>query len=902
VDWHRGSIMIGARLAHYHIVSKLGQGGMGEVYLAEDTKLDRQIALKVLPPELAADPERLERFEREAKALAALDHPGIVTVFSVESAVPTDDASRSAIHFLTMQLVKGTPLGAQIPRGGMALERVVEIGKQLAEAIAAAHTEGIIHRDLKPANVMVSEDGRIRMLDFGLAKSHRVAAGTDATQLATEALTQEGMVMGTVPYMSPEQIQGGEADSRSDLFSLGILLHEMTTGARPFGGDTAIEQMWSIVKDTQPSIVEARPEAPHGLEMLIRWCLEKQPESRPQTALEVRDRLKNIQIDPGDETVTLAELSPTAPSPANGRRHWWLAAFLIIVLGAIGVGSRFFRQEPASQNMTSAETRESAPPLVANRVLVVPFENRTGDPSLDPVGMMAADWITQGLTQAGIGEVVSSLTALSSLRGTTGPNESLPTPHELAVDTAAGILVTGSYYLQGDNLLLSAEALNAQVGEVIGAIEPIRTTPAKALEGVEALRQRLMVIVASHLDARVQSYAETLQMPSYEGYRHYTRGMESFIQMDFPAAIDHYEQAAKLDPGWPMPLLSAAIARINLGQFAEAEALARQAALEQASLSRLDEIFLDRILATVEGRLLDTLLAARRGAEISTEGPFAFDAAALAVRANYPQEAIERFEALDPERGFLRGFAPYWLYLTEAYHVVGDHQAELAAARRARQLHPEQIEPQSFEIRALIGAGDHEEVEALLDASVALPTARTNPGEIMTEAASELLAHGAPEAGRQTAQRAVDWYRRQLGQGTQESRLRLGLAPALLLADETEQATTILRELVEENPESILSRGLLGIAAARLGDQQTVEEILSWFDRLERPYLFGSNLYWQAAIHAWSGQVQEALRVYQEALAAGLPFGWPRLHPHVDPWLQPLREDSDFQRLIAPRG
>src|SRR5271166_3251096 len=211
----------GTRLGPYEIQSPLGAGGMGEVYRATDTKLGRDVALKVLPGEMAQDPERFARFRREAKTLAQLDHPNIVTIYSVEEC--------GGIHFLTMQLVEGLPLDRVIPQAGLPLEQIVEIASALGDALAAAHEKGIVHRDLKPANVMVSNEGRVKVLDFGLAKDIRAANLSDAT-LTSDHRTQAGMVMGTPAYMSPEQTAGRALDHRTDIFSLGVVLHEMATG------------------------------------------------------------------------------------------------------------------------------------------------------------------------------------------------------------------------------------------------------------------------------------------------------------------------------------------------------------------------------------------------------------------------------------------------------------------------------------------------------------------------------------------------------------------------------------------------------------------------------------------------------------------------------------------------
>ena len=213
---------------------------MGEVYRAEDTKLGREVAIKVLHADIASSEERLERFRREAQALAALDHPGIVTVYSVEES--------DGVHFLTMQLVEGEPLDRLIPEEGLGVDRILEIGTAVAEALAAAHEKGIVHRDLKPSNIMVTSDGRVKVLDFGLAKfaAPQTKPPLDS-QMATALQTREGIAIGTVPYMSPEQIASRAVDARTDIFSLGVVLYEMATGQRPFEGQSSAELASAIL-------------------------------------------------------------------------------------------------------------------------------------------------------------------------------------------------------------------------------------------------------------------------------------------------------------------------------------------------------------------------------------------------------------------------------------------------------------------------------------------------------------------------------------------------------------------------------------------------------------------------------------------------------------------------------
>jgi len=303
--------MIGTTLLHYSITDKIGEGGMGAVYRATDTKLNRQVALKVLPAELASDADRLERFRREAQAVAALNHPNIVTLFSVEEDGPT--------HFLTMELVEGASLDRVVPPGGLQLARVFDIGMALADALSAAHEKGIVHRDLKPANVMVTKDGRVKVLDFGLAKLAAAGAqwsggeGLEASSMATaahprdESLTQAGTVMGTAPYMSPEQLKGQALDHRTDIFSLGVLLYELSVGSRPFSGESSAELVSAIMRDTPRPIAEQRQEVPRHLGRIIDHCLEKDPERRFQTAKDVRNELYSLRKEVDSGTMVASE-------------------------------------------------------------------------------------------------------------------------------------------------------------------------------------------------------------------------------------------------------------------------------------------------------------------------------------------------------------------------------------------------------------------------------------------------------------------------------------------------------------------------------------------------------------------------------------------------------------------
>jgi non-specific serine/threonine protein kinase len=300
--------MIGRSLSHYKILDKLGEGGMGAVYSAEDTRLGRQVALKVLSDEWASDPDHLRRFEREARAVAALDHPNIVTIFSVEEA--------EGMRFFTMGLVKGQTLDQTLPSGGYELEAMLDIAIPMTDALTAAHTRGITHRDLKPSNVMLTEDGWVKLLDFGLAKLYEQDSEPTSEEAETEAITRAGVVLGTIPYMSPEQVQGLAVDHRSDIFSLGVIFYELLTGERPFRGETSAALISSIMRDTPGEVTRIKADIPARMSGVLARCLEKDVASRFQTVGELREELQRLRTTSSEAKAAAVAEQESGPSIA----------------------------------------------------------------------------------------------------------------------------------------------------------------------------------------------------------------------------------------------------------------------------------------------------------------------------------------------------------------------------------------------------------------------------------------------------------------------------------------------------------------------------------------------------------------------------------------------------------
>ena len=339
------SLSVGTCLGPYEIVDPLGAGGMGEVYRAKDTRLGRDVAVKVLPEIVSNDPRALARFEQEAKAVAALSHPNILALFDV--------GKESSVSFVVMELLEGETLREVLAKGPLSLRKALDVGLQVAEGLAAAHGKGIVHRDVKPENVFLTRDGHAKLLDFGLARSRPVPAGRDETQSPTvDKLTSAGVVLGTVAYMSPEQARGETVDFRSDQFSLGIVLYEMLTGKRPFGGASAAETLAAIIREEPEPLTKLDPKLPALVGWIVQRCLSKDPEERYSSTKDLAKELQNLRTHLS-EAVSAADVAP-GEGPRLRRRvpyYWTLAAVaaLAAVLGLFA-GIRFVRtgSPPAS--------------------------------------------------------------------------------------------------------------------------------------------------------------------------------------------------------------------------------------------------------------------------------------------------------------------------------------------------------------------------------------------------------------------------------------------------------------------------------------------------------------------------------------------------------------------------
>ncbi|PYJ69101.1 MAG: hypothetical protein DME75_11685, partial [Verrucomicrobia bacterium] len=332
------TIASGTHLGPYEIVGPIGAGGMGEVYRARDTRLGRDVAVKVLPHTFSADVDRLRRFEQEACAAGALNHPNILSIYDVG----THDGS----PYVVSELLEGETLRQRIGGTALAQRRAIDYALGIVHGLAAAHEKGIVHRDLKPDNIFITKDGRVKILDFGIAKLTQADGSQSQTDIPTRRVdTDPGMVLGTVGYMSPEQVRGRPADHRSDIFSLGAILYEMLSGRRAFHSESAVETMSAILKEDPPDLSETNQRISPALERLVNHCLEKNPEERFHSASDLAFAIEALSgtVSGSGKTITMA--MPTIRARTR-ERFIWIAAIAVLLVSAIGLAFAYFRRVP----------------------------------------------------------------------------------------------------------------------------------------------------------------------------------------------------------------------------------------------------------------------------------------------------------------------------------------------------------------------------------------------------------------------------------------------------------------------------------------------------------------------------------------------------------------------------
>ncbi len=858
--------MIGKTISHYKIIEKLGEGGMGVVYKAEDLKLGRVIALKFLPPEWARDAAARARFLHEAQAAAALSHPNICTIFEIDEV--------DGQIFIAMERIEGESLSDMIARAPMQIDEVLDASVRIAEGLAAAHAKGIVHRDIKPGNMMLTSGGRPKIMDFGLAKS----AGQTK-------LTRIGTTTGTIAYMSPEQSRGEDVDHRTDIWSFGAMLYEMLTGRRPFRGDRDQTVIHSILNDEPDPITGLRTGVPIELERIVRKAMAKRTDERYQHVDDLIADLRSLrrELDSGTATVSVVATAP-AKTRAGIAAVWRWAVVAAVVVVAL--------------TMVWRVARRGTPPadLDPGKVVVAVLENRTGDASLDPIGQMAADSIAEGLAQIGVIEVVPALIAGEPESGSEHDLASL------AETSGAGLVISGAYYLASDSLRFQAGLTDAREGKVVVTIPAIGGHRDNPMVAIARLRQKAMGAVAFHVEPGLVK-GEVVSPPTYDAYREYSFGVRLFGS-DYPAAIEHFARAAALDTTFTAPWLYIYFCHLNQGQYASADSLVRSLNQRRERLSPYEGMFVNYMSASIRGNNAEQLRVLRLMQGTAPDDDVVKYLIGLqSLALNRPKEAVAAFSATHYELKDSAFYARSWGFaaLGMALHLLGEYEEELDLLRRAREIYPDIIWLRAEEARALVALGRLDDVEALIDETLAASGSFGTPAGVMSEASAALRVHISREEAIEMAERAVAWREDELeGKTIADSwRSHFYMADDLCAAEHWQEARELLLQLASERPEDLRVKGSLGVLAARLGNHDEARATLENLRRLDDPYLFGNNTYWAACIAAQLGERERAVELIRQALSQGFRVD---MQLHADMNLEPLHGYPPFEGLRRPKG
>jgi serine/threonine-protein kinase len=600
---------VNTTLLHYRIVSKIGEGGMGEVYLAQDTKLDRKVALKILPADLASNRDRMERFVREAKAAAALNHPNIAHVYEI--------GESEGINFIAMEYVEGLTLREKIHRERTEIRTLLRYLQHVAEGLAKAHAAGIVHRDLKPDNIMITREGHAKILDFGLAKliKPRLAesvpdegAGDAATAIMQQHSTP-GVIMGTVGYMSPEQAQGktNQIDQRSDIFSFGCILFEAATGHKPFEGDSVVKSLHSLIYEPAPQIKDLNPSAPPDLQRIIRRCLAKDPEERSQGIKDVAIELKELrrELDAGADFETTAPPSGHSETTSSGttiqstaagsrsmspavssaeyvvqglKQHKLFVGVAVVIL--MGAGALFAYYQHARNSAVAIES-----------IAVLPFDNSSSDPD--------TEYLSDGLTESLIYRLsqlpnlkVSPRSVVFHYKG--NETDPLKVGRELGVNA----VLSGRITQRGDNLNVTAELVDVRDNKLLWGERYDRKTSelmATQREMAAEIVDRLRLQVSPNNKAISKHYTE-----SNEAYQLYWKGRFYWAKRTeegLKKSIEYFNQAVEKDPNFALAYSGLADSYVLQGAQDAGGALPPGDALPKGKAAALKAIAIDGALA-----------------------------------------------------------------------------------------------------------------------------------------------------------------------------------------------------------------------------------------------------------------------------------------------------------------
>jgi serine/threonine-protein kinase len=754
------TLAAGSRLGPYEILAPIGAGGMGEVYRAKDPRLSREVAIKVLPASYSQDADRLRRFEQEAKAAGALNHPNITAVHDI--------GSHEGAPYVVQELLEGETLRSALAGGRLAPRKAVEYATQISHGLAAAHEKGIVHRDLKPENLFVTKDGRVKILDFGLAKlTEREREGPSGTSVPTETRgTEPGVVLGTLGYMSPEQVRGNPADARSDIFSFGATLYEMLSGKRAFRGESVADTMSAILREDPPDLSLTDQNISPGLERVVRHCLEKNPAQRFQSARDLAFNLEELSSVTGLPSAVRGAL---AAGSSRRQRTLLASAGVALVLAA------------AAALLLSRSRKTST----IDSIAVLPFVNASQDPN--------AEYLSDGITES----IINSLSRLSQLRVAArstvfrykGRDQD---PQKTGRDLNVRAVVSGKVTQRGDALAVQADLVDTANGSQIWGdrydrkladIQTVQEEIARAIS--EKLRLRLTGEEKKQLTKR---YTEDV-----EAYQLYLKGRyawEKRTESGLRQSVEFFRQAIDKDPGFALAYAGLADSYVVMNSYslmspAECFPRARAAAIKALEI----EDGLAQAHATL-GYVLRTYEHDWPGAE----------------------SEFKRAMALDPKYAT----AHFWYALSLG--ASGRSEEALAEIRRARELDPFSGIIQANVARLLVYARQYD--RAIEEGRKAIE-ANPNFG-----AAHRWLGYAYAAKGMTSEAIAESQVTAKLYEGTPVGLYALGRAQAL--AGRRAEALQTIEELKALAARQYVGPSLVAMILTVLGDK---DQALDWWER-----------------------------------------------------------------------
>jgi TolB-like protein/Flp pilus assembly protein TadD len=878
----------GTRLGPYEILSPLGAGGMGEVYRARDRKLDRDVAVKVLPQAVANDPDALARFEREAKSVAALSHPNILAIH--------DFGTQDGTAYAVTELLEGETLRGKLDTGPVSQKQAVDWAQQIARGLSAAHEKGVVHRDLKPENLFVTRDGHLKILDFGLAKRVETVSPDQQTSAPTgSGHTEPGTVMGTAGYMSPEQVKGFAVDHRSDIFSFGAILYELLSGRKAFKKDTNAETMAAIMLQEPPELSESGRSIPVTLDHIVKHCLEKDRDHRFQSARDISFALSEAS---GATTTVTSGVQAIAPAPRGKNRVWIVAAAVAVLVVAVGL---YLWKRPKGGAASSAAG--------VKRVAVLPFEN---------LGAAEDDYFADGIADAVRGKLTSIPGLEVIARGSSTPyKKTSKTPQEIAHELNAHYLLTATVRWQK-----GAGANRVQVSPELVEIRESEAPASKwqqpfdaALTDVFAVQTEIATKVAQALGAALGASEEkrlserpTENLAAYDAFLKGDEASKALADIDPPSlrrALGFYEQAVALDPGfaqaWARVSLANSLLYANSTPTPQLAEHAQQAGKKAVALApNQPEGY--RALGHYQRHVVRDFNRAleeyAKGREVApTNADLLAGTALTEMNLGRWEAAVEHFgqaERLDPRSVVtLRR-------LGDALSRLRRYPEAREALDRALTLAPGNLYTIELKAMTFLKEGDLAGARAVLSAALS----HVEPAALVAYAASRqdlvwVLDEGQRELLLRLTPSAFDDDR-----GT----WALCLVQAYALkGDEknvriyAEEARKAFEEQLRATPNDDQRHALLGLSLAYLGrKEEAIREGLRGVELLpvskdaeQGPYLQHQLV----RIYVLVGEPEKALDQVEPLLK--IPYylspGWLKIDPNFDP----LRGNPRFQKLVA---